>query len=121
MAEGWMADGIGSMDPSAISHPPSAISHQPSAISHDALVQYALANQASALAGLSQRTHDPGGTLAVGMLRIVACVSVLIRASQSAAPHHGAMTKPGRPSIISLNSAYEPARCVCSSRNCRAR
>src|SRR5690349_15356117 len=62
--------------------------------------QYAFANQASAAASPSQRTHLPDGLgPSSGMLRIVACVSALICASQSADPHHPAITNPGRPSI----------------------
>src|SRR6266508_4085120 len=49
--------------------------------------QYAFANHASACAGLSQRMHARAGTVESGILRMVACVSVLMRASQSAAPH----------------------------------
>src|SRR5207302_842574 len=51
-------------------------------------------------------TQAPEGVPpSIGMLRIVACVSVLICASQSAAPHHGEMTNPGRPSRICLNAS----------------
>ena len=46
-----------------------------------------------------------GGRLSNGMLRIVACVSALIAASHAAEPHHGETTKPGRPSMICLNSS----------------
>ena len=46
-----------------------------------------------------------GAAPSSGMLRIVACVSVLICASQAAAPHQGAMTKPGRPSMHRLNAS----------------
>src|SRR2546422_5278339 len=71
-----------------------------------AAFQYAFANQASLVAGASQRMHLPEGDAPlIGMLRIVAWVSFLICASHAANPHHGAMTKPGRPSMICLNSS----------------
>src|SRR6516164_8564162 len=64
--------------------------------------QYDFANLTSYSAGASQRTHEPPGLDdaidSSGMLRMVAWVSALICASQSACPHHGARMNPGRPS-----------------------
>ena len=82
-------------------------------------VQYAFANHASTCAGVSQRTQRPsaGGGF-IGMLRIVACVSVLICASQSADAAPGRDHEPG-PAFHRLLELVvgRPTRCVCSSRN----
>jgi hypothetical protein len=43
---------------------------------------------------------------------MVAWVAALMSASQTASPHHGAMTKPGRPSMIWVNSSHVAARLV---------
>ena len=40
-----------------------------------------------------------------GIFRIVACVSVLICASQAADPHQRASTNPGRPSSVCLSAS----------------
>ena len=69
-------------------------------------LQYAFANQAYTVAGFPHLMHGSCGTSCPnGMLRIVACVSALISASHCADSHHGEITKPGRPSMICLNSS----------------
>jgi probable F420-dependent oxidoreductase len=63
------------------------------------------AKRARAMPGWPQRTHAPPAVSSSGRFRTVACVSALICASHSAVPHQGAITKPGRPSMICLNSS----------------
>ncbi len=84
--------------------------------------QYALANQARTPEGFPHLTHVPSTRGdASGMFRSVAWVSALIVASHPAAPHHAAMTKPGRPAIAATNSSQVATSVVCSSLNARAR
>src|SRR5688572_9691481 len=74
---------------------------------HRSHLQYDFANQACTVAAPPHLMHrlPVAGRLSNGTLRMVACVSVLTAASHSADPHHGDTTKPGRPSMISLNSS----------------
>ena len=72
-----------------------------------ASIDIVVANHAETVAGMLHLMHGlPGATsYPLGMLRMVACVSVLMSPSHFASPHHGEMTKPGRPSMICLNSS----------------